>query len=217
MEAITVPVYNAQGKEVETLTLDTAIFGGIIHDAAIHQAVVAYRAGQRKGLAQTKTRGEVSGGGVKPWRQKGTGRARHGSIRSPLWRHGGVVFGPHPRDFSFTIPEKIKRLALTSALSAKVKESSFVILDSFNVQQPKTKEAVKVLANLKLYNAKVRKPTSVLFLLDTIDSPTRRVLRNIQFLDINYPKDTHAYEVLSHQKLLITKEGVKQLTQRLKQ
>ena len=114
MEAITLPVYNTEGKEVDTIKLDSAVFGSTINTGAIYQAVCAYSARQRKGLASTKTRGEVSGGGRKPWKQKGTGRARVGSIRSPLWRHGGVVFGPHPRDFSYNIPKKVKLLALKS-------------------------------------------------------------------------------------------------------
>jgi large subunit ribosomal protein L4 len=107
METITLPIYNTEGKEVDSVKLDSAVFNGVINNAAIHQAVCAYMANQRRGLAATKTRGEVSGGGRKPWRQKGTGRARVGSTRSPLWRHGGVIFGPHPRDYSYTIPAKI--------------------------------------------------------------------------------------------------------------
>ena len=124
MEAITLPIYNTEGKEVDSIKLDAKVFDGTINTAAIYQAINAYRANQRKGFASTKTRGEVSGGGRKPWRQKGTGRARVGSTRSPLWRHGGVVFGPHPRDFSCRLPKRIKNLALKSTLNAKVKENN---------------------------------------------------------------------------------------------
>ena len=112
MEAITLPIYNAEGKEVDNIKLNLPVFDGVVNEAAMYQAINGYRANQRKGLASTKTRGEVSGGGKKPWKQKGTGRARVGSTRSPLWRHGGVTFGPHPRDFSYVIPAKIKSLAL---------------------------------------------------------------------------------------------------------
>src|SRR5512135_3741492 len=135
METKTLPVYNIEGKEVETLNLDPAVFDGTVNSAAIYQAVNAYRAAKRSGLAATKTRGEVSGGGKKPWRQKGTGRARVGSTRSPLWRHGGVVFGPHPRSFAYSVPDKIKKLALKSVLNAKVKENNVIILDTLSLSQ----------------------------------------------------------------------------------
>lgn len=216
MESITLPVFNTEGKEIETITLDKDVFDGSVNSAAIHQAVTAYRANQRKGLASTKDRGAVSGGGVKPWRQKGTGRARVGSRRSPLWRHGGVTFGPHPRDFSYHLPDKIRILALRSALCAKLKENNLLVLDKFQVSQPKTKEASGVFVNLRLAPAKNKKRSSVLFLLEKVDESARRCLGNIGFLDINRAKDTHAYEVLSHKKLLITKEGLSDLTQRLK-
>lgn len=216
MEAITLPIYSLEGKEVDSLKLNPAVFDGTINQAAIHQAIVAFRANQRRGLASTKTRGEVSGGGKKPWKQKGTGRARVGSIRSPLWRHGGVIFGPHPRDFSYTLPQKIKNLALKSVLNAKVKDKNFIILDSFDLQGPKTKDAALVLANLKLNAQKKPKSSSVLLLLDKTNENTKRALRNISFIDINIATDTNPYEVLSHQKIVITKDGLHKLSERLK-
>ena len=221
MEAITLPIYNTEGKETDSLKLDQGIFDGIVNADAIHQAVLAYRAGQRKGLASTKTMGEVSGGGRKPWRQKGTGRARVGSIRSPLWRHGGVIFGPHPRDFSYTIPVKIKTLALKSSLNAKINENNFIVLDNFKIEQPKTKEAVKILSNLKIGRLKdkkdsKRKTINALLLSDKLDKNLRLALRNIDFLTINRAQDTHTYEVLAANKLIITKEGLHELTNRLK-
>ncbi len=216
METLTVPVYNSEGKEVETIKLDAAVFGIDVNESVIHQAISAYRANQRLGLAATKTRGEVSGGGKKPWRQKGTGRARVGSTRSPLWRHGGVVFGPHPRNFSVRLSNTIKDRALQSVLCAKVKENNLMVLDSLSLGDHKTKNAVKILSNLKL-TARKTKQDSVLFLLDAVNPTTKRALRNIGFLDFNLAKDTHTYEVLSHKKLLITKDGLKILTQRLKQ
>ncbi len=222
MEAITLPIYNTEGKEVDTFKLDPAVFDGEVNTNAIYQIVLAYRAGQRRGLASTKTMGEVSGGGRKPWRQKGTGRARVGSIRSPLWRHGGVIFGPHPRDFSYAPPAKIKNLALKSSLNAKVNENNFIILDSLKIEKPKTKEALKLFSHLKINSsAKSKKGvkrgnTRALLLLDKIDKNLRLALRNIAFLNINRAQDTHAYEVLVAHKLIITKEGLRELTDRLK-
>jgi large subunit ribosomal protein L4 len=213
MEAKTLPVYNVEGKEVESLDLDPAVFDGTVNLAAIYQAVNAYRAANRSGLAATKTRGEVSGGGKKPWRQKGTGRARVGSTRSPLWRHGGVVFGPHPRDFSYSIPDKIKKLALKSALNAKVKENNFIILDTVSLSQPKTKEAAKIFTNLKI---KPVRENYVLMLLNAKDAKLERALRNLDFLDVNLAGMANAYDVLAHNKLITTKDGLQQLVARLK-
>ncbi len=220
MEAITLPIYNTEGKEIDSIKLDQGIFDGTVNTDAMHQVVLAYRAAQRKGLASTKTMGEVSGGGRKPWKQKGTGRARVGSIRSPLWRHGGVIFGPHPRDFSYTLPAKIKNLALKSSLNAKIKENTFIVVDNFKLEQPKTKEAVKILTNLKTGRLKDKnnpkaKTVKALLLLDKFDNNLRLALRNIDFLTINRAQDTHVYEVLAANKLIITKEGLCELTNRL--
>lgn len=216
MEAITLPVYNIEGKEVDTIKLDSTVFDGTINRSVIYQAVNAYRANQRKGLASTKTRGEVSGGGRKPWKQKGTGRARVGSIRSPLWRHGGVVFGPHPRDYSYELPSKIKNSALKSSLNSKVKENNLVVLDNLKVENPKTKEAVGIFSNLKI-DLKDAKPGNVLLLLDKVDRVLKLALRNVNFLNINLSKKTNAYEILRCKKLIITKQGLAELTTRLKQ
>lgn len=211
----TLPIYNTQGKEIDSLKLNAKIFDGTVNTATIHQAITAYRAAQRSGLASTKTRGEVSGGGRKPWKQKGTGRARVGSTRSPLWRHGGVIFGPHPRDFSFRLPRKIKALALKSSLNMKVKENNFIILDNFKVEKPKAKEALVLLSNLKLCPAKKKGKANVLLLLDKMDNNLKLALRNINFLNFNLAKDTHAYEVLTAKKLVVTKEALESLVTRL--
>ncbi|MCX5698096.1 MAG: 50S ribosomal protein L4 [Candidatus Omnitrophica bacterium] len=212
----TLPVYNSEGKEVDTLKLNPAIFDGSQNLDCLHQAVIGYQANQRKGLASTKTRGEVSGGGKKPWKQKGTGRARVGSTRSPLWRHGGVVFGPHPRDFSYEVPQKIKALALKTSLNVKLNENNFIILDEFNLAAPKTKQAVEVFSNLKLFSAKDKKPKKVLFLTHKLGAQLKRALKNISFLTVNLASDCHAYQVMQNQKLLISKAGLALLTQRLK-
>lgn len=214
MEAITLPVYSTEGKEVDKIKLNTSVFDGTVNQDAIYQAVVAFRANQRQGTAATKTRGEVSGGGKKPWRQKGTGRARVGSIRSPLWRHGGVTFGPHPRDFSYVLPAKIKNLALKSSLNAKVKENNLIILDEVKVEKPKTKEFSKIFDKLKI-TPEAKKGRRILILLDKFDDNLKKASRNINFLNINVARNTQVYEVLSHNKLLITKEGLSQLIKRL--
>jgi large subunit ribosomal protein L4 len=212
----TLPIFNSEGKEVDTIKLNTSVFDGSQNLDCLHQAILGYQANQRKGLAATKTRGEVSGGGKKPWKQKGTGRARVGSTRSPLWRHGGVVFGPHPRDFSYEIPQKIKALALKTSLNAKLNENNFMIVDEFKIDAPKTKQAVGILSNLKLFSAKDKKPTKVLFLTHKIDAQLKQALKNINFLTVDLASDCHAYEVMNNQKLLITKTGLVDLTQRLK-
>ena len=215
MEAITLPIYNAEGKEVDTVKLNLSVFDGVVNEAAMYQAINGYRANQRKGLAATKTRGEVSGGGKKPWKQKGTGRARVGSTRSPLWRHGGVIFGPHPRDFSYVLPAKIKSLALKSSLNAKVRDNNLIILESFKIDNPKVKDAVKIFSNLKL-NGKTDKKLKVLLLLDKVSESLRLALRNISFLNFNIAQDTNVYEVMTSIKVVMTKDALTQITQRLK-
>ena len=210
----TLPIYNIEGKEIDTLKLNAKVFDGTINTGTLYQTINAYRANQRRGLAATKTRGEVSGGGKKPWKQKGTGRARVGSTRSPLWRHGGVVFGPHPRDFSVRLPKKIKILALKASLNNKVKENNFMILDSFKIENPKTKEVIKILLNLKAVS-KENKKNRVLLLLDKIDNNLKLALRNISFLNVDLAKDAHAYEIMACKKLIITKDGLKDLMDRL--
>lgn len=216
MEAITLPIFNKEGKEIDTVKLNTSVFDGVVNEAAIYQAINAYRANQRKGLASTKTRGEVSGGGKKPWKQKGTGRARVGSTRSPLWRHGGVVFGPHPRDFSYELPEKIKAIALKSSLNAKVKDNNIIVLDEIKLDSNKTKDAAKVFTGLKLNSDKKQKDMKILLLVEKNDAGFIRVMSNIAFLDTNLAINTNVYEVMSHKKLIITKQGLSALTNRLK-
>jgi len=205
------PVYNQEGKEIESLELDPIVFDGQVNLDVLYQAVLMYRANRRKGLASTKTRGEVSGGGKKPWRQKGTGRARVGSIRSPLWRKGGVIFGPHPRDYSFRLPKKIKIAALKSSLNAKLNENNLLILDDLEIDVPKTKEATKILSNLKLNGNK-----SILLMLDKIDAKSRLSFRNINYVDTISAADTNAYDVLKARKLIVTLSGLKILVDRIK-
>lgn len=218
----TLPIYNTEGKEVDSVKLDPFIFEGEVNTKAIYQAVCAFRANQRLGLAQVKTRGEVSGGGKKPWRQKGTGRARHGSIRSPLWRHGGVTFGPVSRDFSYSLPNKIKLVALKSALRAKVQANNLTVIDDFRMQEPKTKQAAKVFLNLKIDAVKTAKGRpearrgSVLLLLDKMDDKLKLALRNIDFVDACLARDVNAYQVLTHRRIAFTKKALGDLQERFK-
>lgn len=213
---ITLPVHDTEGKEIDKIKLDSTIFDGIINTSAIYQVINAYRANQRKGLSSTKTRGEISGGGRKPWKQKGTGRARVGSIRSPLWRHGGVIFGPHPRDFFYTLPKKIKILALKSAIFSKIKENNFLVIDNLAVEKPKTKEIFKIFSYLKINPVKNKRHYKAILLLDKIDNNLKLALRNISFLTVTRAEDTNAYEVLAHKKIIITKDGFNKLVNRLK-
>lgn len=216
METITLPVFNTDGKEIDNIELDKSVFDGTINTPAIYQAVNGYRANQRKGLASTKTRGEVSGGGKKPWKQKGTGRARVGSSRSPLWRHGGVVFGPHNREYSYKLPKKIKNLALKSTLNSKVKENNLIVLDTLELTVGKTKEIVRVLSNLKM-DIKKLKSNNILLLVNKINNTLKLAARNVDYINVDLAKQAHAYGVLSSRKLIITKEGLAELTDKIKE
>jgi large subunit ribosomal protein L4 len=215
MKPFTLPVYNQQGKEVKKIELDPGVFDGKVNTGVLYQAVLMYRANLRRGLASTKTRGEVSGGGRKPWRQKGTGRARVGSSRNPLWRKGGVVFGPHPeRVFGFSLPKRIKLAALKSSLNAKLNENNLLILDDLKIDSPKTKEVAKILSNLKLNN-KSRQQTALLILEDINDN-VKRGFRNISFLDTVKAANINAYDILKVKKLIATFNGIKILVDRIK-
>ena len=196
----TVNVLNTQGSIVGEIELSEEIFGAEINVPAMHAYVTAYNANQRQGTQSAKTRAEVSGGGKKPWRQKGTGRARQGSTRSPQWTHGGVVFAPKPRDYRMSLNKKLKRVALKSALSSKVAADKLVVLDSLTLEQAKTKEMVKVLANLKLNNA--------LIVLPENDANVIRAARNIPGIASTTVGTLNTYEVLKYNAVLITKAAV---------
>lgn len=196
----TVNVYDVNGSIVGEIELCEEIFGAEINVPAMHAYVTAYNANQRQGTQSAKTRAEVSGGGKKPWRQKGTGRARQGSTRSPQWTHGGVVFAPKPRDYRMSLNKKLKRVALKSALSSKVTADKLVVLDSLTLEQAKTKEMVKVLANLKLNNA--------LIVLPENDVNVIRAARNIPGIASTTVGTLNTYEVLKYNAVLITKAAV---------
>ena len=196
----TVNVLNTQGSIVGEIELSEEIFGAEINVPAMHAYVTAYNANQRQGTQSAKTRAEVSGGGKKPWRQKGTGRARQGSTRSPQWTHGGVVFAPKPRDYRMSLNKKLKRVALKSALSSKVAADKLVVLDSLTLEQAKTKEMVKVLANLKLNNALIVLPENNVNVI--------RAARNIPGIASTTVGTLNTYEVLKYNAVLITKAAV---------
>lgn len=199
-----VALYNMQGQQIGEVELSDSVFGVEVKPEVMHQVVVNYLANQRVGTASTKTRGEVRGGGRKPWRQKGTGRARHGSIRSPLWRKGGIVFGPKPRSYKYTLPKKLKRLALKSALSAKVRDNEIIVVDKLTMDVPKTKEMVKILTNL---NAN----TKSLIVLDSPDINVVKSARNIPGVTTTTANTLNVYDILNHEKLIMTMDAVKRV------
>jgi len=196
-----VAVYNKEGATVGEITLSDAVFGAEVNVGLMHEAVQMYLANQRQGTADTKTRAEVSGGGKKPWRQKGTGRARQGSTRAPHWRHGGIVFGPHPRKYGWSMPKKARRAALRSALSAKVAAGDLIVLDELQMEAPKTKEIVTLLKNL---NA-----TSKAFIVTAEqDINVYKSARNIPGVNANGARNLNVYEVLNAGKLVMTRDAV---------
>lgn len=207
---IEMPVYDMGAKEVERVELDPHVFDAQVKKKTLYQAIVGYRSNKRQGTASTKTRGEVSGGGKKPWRQKGTGRARHGSIRSPLWRKGGTVFGPHPRDYSYLMPQKIRNEALRSSLNAKINSGDFVLIEKIHILHPKTKDFVKFLDALKINKERV------LCVIDAITDNIKRSTRNISFVYTVDSSSVNAFDVLNSKKIIITRDSLKSLTKRLK-
>lgn len=196
-----VALYNMNGDQVGEIELSDNIFGIPVHQQALHDAVTMHLAGKRRGTHDTKTRSQVRGGGRKPWRQKGTGRARHGSIRSPIWRGGGIVFGPHPRDYSFRVPKKVRRLAMKSALSSKVDGGSLVVLDELKFDLPKTKDMIKVLENLKVNN-------KALVVTAEKEEAVIKSARNIPGVKPVSVPGLNVYDLLAHNTLLITKDAV---------
>ncbi len=202
-------VVNIKGEKVGTLTLRPEIFEGGIHQDAVYQDVRRLLAVRREGTASTKTRKDVKGGGIKPWRQKGTGRARVGSIRVPHWRGGGVVFGPHPRDYSFSVPKKVMRVALKSALRDKLKTNSIIILDELKLTQPKTKELASIFQKLKL------KEKKVIFLLDTKDETFFRAAGNIKRIGCKEINSVNTFDLLYYDRIVFTKKAFNSLEKRI--
>ncbi len=199
-------VYNQAGANVKELELNAAVFGIEPHQQSVFDVVMMQRASWRQGTHDTKNRREVAGGGRKPWRQKGTGRARQGSIRSPQWRGGGIVFGPTPRSYSIRLNRKVRRLALKSVLSEKVNEQKLLVLDGFNFEAPKTKDFVKVLEALKITS------TALLVVADDEDAFNAYLsVRNLPNCVMITAESLSVYDVLAFDKLVMTEAAVKQV------
>ena len=193
-------VYNVEGNEVGTIELNDAVFGVEINEHLVHLAVVRQLANKRQGTQKAKTRAEVSGGGRKPWRQKGTGHARQGSTRAPQWTGGGVVFAPVPRDYDKKMNKKERRAALKSALTSKVQDQKLVVLDQLALNEVKTKEMQRILNNLKAEKA----------LIVTADQDEKVILsaRNIEHVQTATPATINVYDVMKHKTLVVTKDAV---------
>lgn len=198
-----VDVLNIENRPIGRIGLPEEIFGALVNKRILHEAVRNYLANQRQGTHATKTRGMVSGGGRKPWRQKKTGRARHGSIRSPLWKGGGITFGPQPRDYSYRLSKKVKWSALSTAISAKLNDGEVIVVEDLTLSVPKTKNLLSILKGFGL------KENSVLIIIPDKDSALELAARNIPGVNIGRVVDgLNVYDILAHEKLLITKGAV---------
>ena len=200
-----VQLLNVNGEKVKDIKLNDNVFGITPNDIVLHDAIVLSMANSRQGTHSTKTRAEVSGGGRKPWRQKGTGNARQGSIRAVQWRKGGIAFGPKPRDYSKKQNKKVRRLALLSALSYKATDNEIVLLDSIKFETNKTKEMLKLLNTLELANSKV------LLVIDELDENICLASRNLGNVLIVLPTEINTYDVVNSDKMVITEAALKKL------
>ena len=198
-----VSVYNMEGKEVGTLELNDAVFGVEVNEHLVHMAVVAQLANNRQGTQKAKTRSEVSGGGKKPWRQKGTGHARQGSTRAPQWTGGGVVFAPVPRSYSFKMNKKEKQLALKSALTSRVQENKLIVVDELKLDEIKTKNFKKVMDNLKV--------TKGLVVLAENDQNVVMSARNIYGIDTALTNTINVYDIMKAGTVVLTKDAAKKI------
>ena len=199
-----VSVYNMEGKEVGTVELNDAVFGAKVNEHLVHMAVLQQLADNRQGTQKAKTRSEVSGGGRKPWRQKGTGHARQGSIRAPQWKGGGVVFAPVPRDYSFKLNKKEKRAALKSVLTDKVQSGKLVVLDELKMDEFKTKKMQAVLTNLKVSD-------KALVVIAERDEKVVKSAANLPFVQTALPNTINVYDILKAGTLVVTKDAVNKI------
>ncbi|MCK5009583.1 MAG: 50S ribosomal protein L4 [Deltaproteobacteria bacterium] len=196
-------IYNTNKEKVSQVVLDEKVFGCEVKPHLLYEVVKMQLANRRAGTASTKNRSHVRGGGKKPWRQKGTGRARAGSIRSPIWKGGGTTFGPLPRDYSYRLNKKVKKLALRTALSIKLKEDKLLILDNFNLPEIKTKTFVAILKQLNIENA---------FIIDDNNINLEKSARNVSFVKILKPEGLNVYDILKYDKLIITQACLEKIT-----
>ncbi len=198
-----VDVLNMEGKKVGDIELNESVFGVEVNDIVVHSALVNYLANQRQGTQSTKTRAEVRGGGRKPWKQKGTGRARQGSIRAPQWIKGGIALGPKPRSYKYAIPKKMRQLALKSVLTSKVKEGKLVVVDKLELNEIKTKNMVNVLNNLKVNKA--------LVMLNEKNLNVQVSTRNIENVKTTLVNTMNIYDLLKYDNLVLTQDAVKKI------
>ena len=199
----TVGLFNKEGNKIEDIQLNETIFAAEVNADAMHQVVVALLANKRQGTQSAKTRAEVRGGGIKPWKQKGTGRARQGSIRAPQWIKGGVVFAPKPRDYRMSIPKSMRRVAMLSALTSKVQNDEMVVLDSLTLEAPKTKEVVKM---LNAFNAK-----KTLIITAEANETVYKSARNIEGVAVLPVNNINVYDLLKYPKVIMTKDAVSKI------
>jgi large subunit ribosomal protein L4 len=199
-----IDVLNIKGEKVDEINLSDSVFGVEVNEHAIYEVVKNHLANKRQGTQSAKTRSEVRGGGRKPWRQKGTGRARQGSTRSPQWVGGGVVFAPKPRDYSYTIPKKVRRLALKSALTSKVQNGELIVLDGISMEAPKTKEFAGIMANLKL-------DKKALFVTAEKNENVVKSARNITGVKTAIVGSMNVYDIVNHGAFVITREAVEKV------
>ncbi|MBE6071653.1 MAG: 50S ribosomal protein L4 [Clostridium butyricum] len=199
----TVGVFNKEGKKVADMELNESVFATEVNEYALHQVVVALLANKRQGTQSTKTRSEVRGGGIKPWRQKGTGRARQGSIRAPQWIKGGIVFAPKPRDYRMAVPKSMRKVAMKSALTSKVQDEQMIVLDELNFEAPKTKNVVEMLKALEVKKALIVTAES--------NEAVYKSARNIEGVSIIPANNINVYDLLKFEKLIITKDAVSKI------
>ena len=196
-------VHTIDGEKIDEIELNDNLFNAKINKHVVHQIVKRYLASKRRGTASTKNRSEVSGGGKKPWRQKGTGRARAGSIRSPLWVGGGVIFGPENRDYSYPVPRKMRLVALKSVLSDKVRNNNIIILDNLEIKNGKTKEIINIFNNLNLDSDKI------LIVIDKENELIKRAVSNLEEAMVITANKINTYELINYKKIIITRDALK--------
>jgi large subunit ribosomal protein L4 len=199
-----VDLYDMNGKVVGTIELKDEIFGIDVHEGVLHAAIVNQLANKRQGTQSALTKSEVRGGGRKPWRQKGTGRARQGSIRSAQWIKGGVVFAPKPRDYSYSLPKKVRRLALKSALSSKVRDNEIIVLDILDMDEIKTKQMASIMGNLNI-------DTTSLLVMHEKNKNVELSARNLPSVKTSYVNTINAYDILKYDKFVVTKDAIKKI------
>ena len=198
-----VGLYNIEGSQVGDVELNASVFDFPVNEAAMHQVILALLANKRQGTQSAKTRAEVSGGGIKPWRQKGTGRARQGSTRSPQWAHGGIVFAPKPRNYRMAIPKSMKRVAMKSALSSKVKEENVLVIDSLKMEAPKTRTMAELLKKLSVKKA--------LIVTGDVEMNAYKSARNIEGITMVPCNNINVYDIVKYEKLILTQDAVKKI------